>query len=61
MTTKEVSLTECMDLSQLTDMPLSRLHFELEEMIGIHQLNSVQPNHLYKPYWIYYFEQNELQ
>ena len=59
--TKEMSLTDCMDLSQVTDMPINRLHFALEEIIGIHQLNSVQVNYLYKPYWLYYFEPNELE
>ena len=24
-------------------------------------MNSVQVNYLYKPYWLYFFEQNELQ
>ena len=50
-----------MDLSQVTEMPINRLHFALEEIIGIHQLNSVQVNYLYKPYWLYYFEPNELE
>ena len=36
LNTKEMSLTDCMDLSQVSDMPLNRLHFALEEIIGIH-------------------------
>ena len=58
---QEVSLENTLDLTSLHEGPTSRLSFAFEEIIGIHKMNSIQVNYLYKPYWLYLFEPNELQ